>query len=677
MDPSPLLHPGPTPFSAPPMSRRRVFRLLASLVALLAARAVRAQTAVTVQLDAERQLIDGFGASSAWTAQNITDAQADLFFSQTTGLGLSLLRVRIAPSGNSWETATAQKAVARGARVWATPWSPPGAWKTNGTDNNGGSLLPDYRDDWAARLAQFVVNMQAVGVPILALSAQNEPNWTAEWETCRWTPAELAAFVRDHLGPALVARGVPTRVLAPESIDWYSIDDYADPLLGDAAARVFVSHVATHSYGGAAFAYAAPAAAGLPFWQTEYSDGAAASDPTIDSALRVAGVIHDFLTVAQGNAWHYWWMYPSSTNASSTGALVEAGAMTKRGWGLANWARFVRPGHRRVLTTGSTSTLRVTAFTSSADRRLAIVLVNSSTSARTVTLTFTGGPAAATLIPWETSATRSLEALPALSADGNGAFSVTLPARSITTLAGVTSTPPPAPTLSLTTSLVTENSPAGTPIGRPVVGNVAAGIEFTFAFATGAGDADNALFAFAGGFLRTTGPLDHEAAATRSVRLRATGGDGTVVEGSLLVTVVNRTDEYADWSAGLPVGARSATDDGDGDGVANLLAYALGFATGSGAPAGALPALAQDGGGAWRFGFALPASAPADIRYAIERSTDLGTWQELAAKTGPAAWSGSAAVLVEPAGTGRSRASIADDTSSERRFYRLRVKLPD
>src|SRR5262245_26351076 len=87
------------------------------------------------------QHIDGFGASSAWTANSLSDAAADQFFSVDTGIGLSLLRIQIKPEGNTLELATAQKAVARGAKVWAAPWSPPGEWKDNGSAKNGGSLL--------------------------------------------------------------------------------------------------------------------------------------------------------------------------------------------------------------------------------------------------------------------------------------------------------------------------------------------------------------------------------------------------------------------------------------------------------------------------------------------------------------------------------------------------------
>ena len=58
----------------------------------------------TVNYAVSRQLIDGFGASSAWGSTWST-AEADLFFSTgPNGVGLSLLRSRIAPEGTTVET---------------------------------------------------------------------------------------------------------------------------------------------------------------------------------------------------------------------------------------------------------------------------------------------------------------------------------------------------------------------------------------------------------------------------------------------------------------------------------------------------------------------------------------------------------------------------------------------
>jgi len=173
-----------------------------------------------VDLTLSYQRIDGFGASSAWTANNLSDTLADQFFSPDVGIGLSLLRVQIKPEGMTFELPTAQKAVARGAKVWGAPWSPPGEWKDNGSTTNGGKLLPEHRQDWANRLASFASSMAAQGVPLVAISAQNEPNYTATWDTCRYTPAQMVTFIRDFLGPALAAAGQNVPVMAPETQGW-------------------------------------------------------------------------------------------------------------------------------------------------------------------------------------------------------------------------------------------------------------------------------------------------------------------------------------------------------------------------------------------------------------------------------------------------------------------------
>ena len=45
--------------------------------------------------------MDGFGASDAWHGA-LTTAQADLYFSPTSGIGLSLLRMGIGPDGGTF-----------------------------------------------------------------------------------------------------------------------------------------------------------------------------------------------------------------------------------------------------------------------------------------------------------------------------------------------------------------------------------------------------------------------------------------------------------------------------------------------------------------------------------------------------------------------------------------------
>ncbi len=619
----------------------------------------------TVAVEQVRQVIDGFGASSAWNPTTFSDALSDQFFSPTNGIGLSLLRVRIAPDGTTVETGTARKAIARGAKVWATPWSPPAAWKSNNDTSNGGTLLPERRADWAARLADFAVNMQAAGVPILAISAQNEPNYTATWESCIWTPAQITAFIRDYLGPALVERGVATRVLAAEPIGWTFLADYGDALLGDAAARPFISHIATHQYTGVPFPYPAAAAHGKALWQTEFSDSAAESDPGMDSALRVAETIHDFFTVAEGNAWHYWWLVEGN-NTATTGALTEFGVLAKRGWALGNWSRFVRPGHRRVASFGSGPTVRATAFHSVDGRRLTVVAVNSGLTEQSVPLAISGGRAPS-LARWETSAARSLAALPAILPAADGSFTLTLPPRSVTSFVADSFSRPPTAVL-LSGNEVAENQPTATWVGNLSAVDPDPGDTFTYSLVPGEGDIDNGVFVIVGNRLLIRGPLDYEAGATRRVRVRATDASGASIEAAFVISILNDPEEYADWSAQWPVGLRAPGQDANGDGVLNLLAYALGDAART-----TLRISRHEG--ASMVELHLPESLPGDVTLRVEHSLDLAVWQEVAARSEAGSWTGEGVLLTSDGTAGDVVVTLPLAPEENRVFYRLRVEL--
>lgn len=393
---------------------------------------------LVIRFNRRHQRITGFGACSAWTAPNMPDALADRFFSEADGLGLSLLRIQIKPEGTSLELDTARLAAERGARIWAAPWSPPGAWKTNGEAVNGGSLLESHYGDWAASLADFAEHMDAEGLPLFAISAQNEPDYSATWESCLWEPEQLAAFIGDYLGPALRDRGLDTPILAPESANWGSFERYASAILDNEKARDFVSAVATHSYGGSAFGYDEPSQLGKEIWQTEVSDPGSADDPEIDSALRVARMIYEHLTIADANAWHYWWLapnvYPEAPETTSA-LLNQEYQLTRRAYALGNYSKFVRPGFVRVDTTDTRSSgTFASAYLDPNSDRVVIVLVNEKHSAVDQKIEIRGGQLGE-LTPWVTSADAALEERDPISG-GRDVLRVVLDARSIVTLAG-------------------------------------------------------------------------------------------------------------------------------------------------------------------------------------------------------------------------------------------------
>jgi glucuronoarabinoxylan endo-1,4-beta-xylanase len=398
---------------------------------------------VAIDFAVTHQRISGFGASSAWTLPAASDEQADRFFSVENGLGLSLLRVHIAPTGTTSELVTAQKAVARGARVWAAPWSPPGPWKSNLTPENGGFLEPEHYGDWADLLVDFVVDLHARGVPLLYLSAQNEPGWVAKWESCEWTPAGLTAFIRDELGPRLAATGLPTRVLAPETNDWKALSSFGDALLEDRAATSLVGALATHSYGSpkAAFDYAGQQQTELELWQTEVSDDQNPRDPGMSSALYVASMIHQHLVKANVSAWHYWWLVPGDDQVDNSGLTDrdQSGVqfLTRRAYALGNYSRFVRPGFVRVKAESPRPSIELSAFRDPETSRVVVVAINSSASDAALELVLNAA-SPTSLTPFVTSESVALEQGDAIESNPSDLtrFSVGLGARSVTSFVG-------------------------------------------------------------------------------------------------------------------------------------------------------------------------------------------------------------------------------------------------
>jgi glucuronoarabinoxylan endo-1,4-beta-xylanase len=391
-------------------------------------------TEVVIDSAVQHQKISGFGASSAWTGGSITPDVADLLFSPDTGFGLSLLRMHIAPDGTTEETGTALLAVARGVKVWAAPWSPPGEWKTSGTDTDGGSLLPEHYQDWADRLADFVAAQAGGGVPLMALSAQNEPNWTATWETCTYTPDDLNTFIRDYLAPALAAKSPSTTLLAPETIDWTTLSGFADTLLADPVTTAALGIVAVHDYGGAPYDYEAPAANGKEFWETEVSyDDQSGMLATLETAREVERHLVD----GNVNAFHYWWLV-----SDTTGGLISNGVPTPQAYGLAHYSKFIRPGYVRLdMTSQPVAGVSTSAFYDPVSAHTIVVAVNENDAAVDLSLRF-AGIAPASIAPWLTTADVSLAVQP--SVPFTTPFAYSLPPSSVTTLVTEYDTPPPA-----------------------------------------------------------------------------------------------------------------------------------------------------------------------------------------------------------------------------------------
>jgi O-glycosyl hydrolase len=98
-------------------------------------------------------------------------------------------------------------------KVIASPWSPPG-WMKTSDSMIGGTLLPSSYAPLAAYFVQFVKFYEAAGVPIFAVTPQNEPlNIPGDYPGMGMKAEEQELFVCENLGPAFRAAKLKTKIL--------------------------------------------------------------------------------------------------------------------------------------------------------------------------------------------------------------------------------------------------------------------------------------------------------------------------------------------------------------------------------------------------------------------------------------------------------------------------------
>lgn len=146
---------------------------------------------------------------------------------------------------------------------FASPWSPPGWMKCTGT-MIGGHLMQRWYPAYAEYFVKFIQAYEAEGIPIHAVTIQNEPgvdrakekNPKWHYPSCHWTGEQERDFSRDHLGPALRRAGLQTKIWCYDhnyNVKARGNDPgiaYPRTILNDAQAAPFVSGVAFHGYAG-------------------------------------------------------------------------------------------------------------------------------------------------------------------------------------------------------------------------------------------------------------------------------------------------------------------------------------------------------------------------------------------------------------------------------------------
>jgi glucuronoarabinoxylan endo-1,4-beta-xylanase len=387
---------------------------LAVALLLSAGQQAFAQTS-TVDVTNQKQYVRGFGGMVhiPW-AGDLSAAERTLVFGNADGeLGFTVLRIAV-PDGStsvSSYVATAKAAIAAGGLVFASPW--------NSAGNMNSSEFASYAD----HLSSFVSYMKGQGVDLYAISVQNEPDYGAQSGWRAWTAAQCHDFVLSY------GDKVGTKLMGCESFNYNK--SFYDPILNDAAALDKLGVLGTHLYGTpvSGFPYAnfdQKAAGKVERWMTEHYTDSNTDANVWPNALNVATEMHNSMVEAQFNAYVWWYIKRSY-------GPINNGAITKRGYCMAHWSKFVRPGFYRVDATKSpTSGVYVSAYRGDTD--VIIVVVNTSSSSKLLTVAINGTDISS-YDRFTTSASKSLANEGKLSVS-NGSLSLSLDAQSVTTLRG-------------------------------------------------------------------------------------------------------------------------------------------------------------------------------------------------------------------------------------------------
>lgn len=427
---------------------------------------------VSIHPEETHQTIRGFGGMvhNIWQGgKGLSAEDAKIAFGTGDGeLGLTALRIPVNENSSNWKSdlEAAKLAKSYDAIIYATPWKPPTELQTAYTLNRWGQTYNTTQiveRDWAAyvdHLNDFSAFMKSQGVPLYAISIQNEPDWCDSW-TC-WTADDLYKFTKNY---ASGLRKNGTKVISAESFA-YSKTLY-DKILNDADALKNIDIVGAHFYGSTAatgddyfqYALADEKAKNRERWMTEHytesqgsgnmwrgviSTGDQDQTAKLDTvrALDVGYEIHRGLVVGNFNLYTWWYIrrvYGLIMEKDFGGKISvsenEIGKPSKRGYVLSHFSRFVRPGAVRI---GATANPEKDVFVSAYKKgdSVIVVLINRDYgSDKNIDISLSGTESVASFEKFVTSETKNVKRENAVSAIG-GKFSVTLDKESITTLVG-------------------------------------------------------------------------------------------------------------------------------------------------------------------------------------------------------------------------------------------------
>jgi glucosylceramidase len=441
--------------------------------------ATAAAAPITITLDEQTsyQTIDGFGAAMTGSAayllnRRMSAAQRDALLTElytSSGLGLNLVRHSMGASDFSVQGDFTYDDLASGAtdptlasfslaydevdlipmlqaaraknsrlKIFGSPWTAP-AWMKQTRTLRGSFLAAASYQTYANYFVRYVQGYAAHGLPIYAVTLQNEPlNTTTDYPAMRMDPVNQIDFLKNNIGPAFATAGLNTKLIVYDH-NW-DRPDYPNAVFADPLAAQYAAGATFHCYGGSVGQQSTTRNAypGKDLWFTECSGTAGSSfagDLKWNTSNIIIGATRNW---AKGSILWNLALNPANgpTNGGCTtcrGVLTideNTGAVTRNVeyYVLGHASKFVHEGAVRIGSSSTAGVIETVAFRNTDSTRVLIALNNSNTTRTfrvdwrgqffTYTLTagavatYTWAPAGSTLATSKSAADRRLQMYP-------------------------------------------------------------------------------------------------------------------------------------------------------------------------------------------------------------------------------------------------------------------------
>jgi glucosylceramidase len=301
-------------------------------------------------------------------------------------------------------------------RFYLSMWSAPAWMKTNGSLINGGQVRPEYYPALARYQRRAIQAYQAQGVPIHAMTPQNEPDVVMPYPSGSWSGTQMRDYVRDHLGPELVRNGVGTQVWVGDA-NPPELKRFLPPILDDPAAAQYVSAIAVHDYSRddpSVLSELRLRHPGLPLHLTERSYYGINGERHKVSGEIQSGIRRVIDLYRNGlSSWTYWITFLDTAGKPNTGPLdasccavpftappreLDAYTTNRDYYLYGQFSRYLRHGAERV-GSDQTSTEVSNVVFRNPDLSMVAVVANGADQPRTIAVTSPDGTITDTLPP--------------------------------------------------------------------------------------------------------------------------------------------------------------------------------------------------------------------------------------------------------------------------------------